>query len=76
MTLYINKKLSSRLQCLLYNVVLKLYTIFIYYMGNPVLGKFLCSDRLFLGQDFAVRTVSMETVQSVYFSFGAKLTKS
>ena len=44
----------------------------IYYMANPVLGKSLCSDWFFLGQDFAVRTVSMETVQSVYFCFGAK----
>ena len=34
--------------------------------------KSLCSDWFFLGQDFAVRTVSMETVQSVYFCFGAK----
>ena len=41
-------------------------------MANPVLGKSLCSDWFFLGQDFAVRTVSMETVQSVYFWFGAK----
>ena len=39
-------------------------------MANPVLGKSLCSDWFFLGQDFAVRTVSM--VQSVYFYFGAK----
>ena len=38
-----------------------------YYMANPVLGKSLCSDWFFFGQDFAVRTVSMETVQSVYF---------
>ena len=43
-----------------------------YYMANPVLGKSLCSDWFFLGHDFAVRTVSMETVQSVYFCFGAK----
>ena len=43
-----------------------------YYMANPVLGKSLCSDWFFLGQDFAVRTVSMETAQSVYFCFGAK----
>ena len=43
-----------------------------YYMANQVLGKSLCSDWFFLGQDFAVRTVSMETVQSVYFCFGAK----
>ena len=46
--------------------------IIIYYMANPVLGKSLCSDWFFLGQDFAVRTISMETVQSVYFCFGAK----
>ena len=42
-------------------------------MANPVLCKPLCSDWFFLGQDFAVRTVSMETVQSVYFCLGAKL---
>ena len=41
-------------------------------MANPVLGKSLCSDWLFLGQDFAVRTVSMETVQSAYFYLGAR----
>ena len=41
-------------------------------MAKPVLGKSLCSDWFFLGQDFAVRTVSMETVQPVYFCFGAK----
>ena len=41
-------------------------------MAKPVLGKSLCSDWFFLGQDFAVRTVSMETVQSVYFCSGAK----
>ena len=41
-------------------------------MANPVLGKSLCADWFFLGQDFAVRTVLMETVQSVYFCFGAK----
>ena len=45
-------------------------------MANPVLGKSLCSDWFFLGQDFAVRTVSVETVQSVYFCFGAKPTNS
>ena len=43
-----------------------------YYMANPVLGKSLCSDWFFLGQAFAVRTVSMETVQPVYFCFEAK----
>ena len=41
-------------------------------MANPVLGKSLCSDWFFLGQDFAVRTVSMQAVQPVYFCFGAK----
>ena len=41
-------------------------------MANQVLGKSLCSDWFFLGQDFAVRTVSMETVQSMYFCLGAK----
>ena len=41
-------------------------------MANTDLGKSLCSDWFFLGQDFAVRTVSMETVQSEYFCFGAK----
>ena len=39
----------------------------IYYMAEPVLGKSLCSDWFFLSQDFAVRTVSMETVQPVSF---------
>mgnify|MGYP007094271301 CR=1 FL=1 len=43
-----------------------------YYMANPVLGKSLCSDWFSLGQDFAVRTVSIETVESVYFCFGAR----
>ena len=43
-------------------------------MANPVLGKSLCSDWFFLDQDFAVQTVSIETVQSVYF--GAKLANS
>ena len=41
-------------------------------IANPVLGKSLCSDSFFLGQDFAVRIISMETVQPVYFCFGAK----
>ena len=45
-------------------------------MAKPVLGKSLCSDWFFLGQDFAVRTVSMETVQALYFCFGAKLANS
>ena len=42
-----------------------------YYMAKPVLGESLCSDWFFLGQYFAVRTISMETVQPVYFCFGA-----
>ena len=46
-----------------------------YYMANPVLGKSPCSDSFFLGQDFAVRTVSTETVQPVYFCFEAKKKK-
>ena len=41
-------------------------------MANSVFGKSLCSDWFFLGQDFAVRIVSMETIQSVYFCFEAK----
>ena len=40
-------------------------------MAKPVLGKFVRSDWFLLGLDFAVRTVSMETVQDVYFCFGA-----
>ena len=40
--------------------------IIYYYTANPVLGKSLCSDWFFLGQDFAVWTVSMKTVQSVW----------
>ena len=43
-----------------------------YSMANPVLGKSLCSDWFFLGQDFAVWTVSMEMVQPMYFCFGVK----
>jgi len=49
--------------------------IIFYYMANPVLGKYLCSDWFFLGQDFAVRTISMETVQSMYFLFWSKAGK-
>ena len=47
-----------------------------YYMANPVFGKSLCIDWFFFGQDFAVRTVSMEMVQSVYFCFEAKRANS
>ena len=38
-------------------------------MANPVLGKSLCSDWFFLGQDFAVRTVSMD----LYFCYIFKI---
>ena len=41
--------------------------ILLYYMANPVLGKSLCSDWFFLGQDFAVRTVSMENTRVFLF---------
>ena len=48
------------------------FNIYYYYMANPVLGKSLYSDWFFFGPDFAVRTISMETVQPVYFCSGAK----
>ena len=35
-------------------------------MAKPVLGKSVPSDWFLLGRDFAVRTVSMETVQDVF----------
>ena len=38
-----------------------------YFMANSVLGKSLSSDWFFLGQDFAVRTVSMETANPCIF---------
>ena len=41
-------------------------------MAKLVLGESLCSYWLFLGQDFALRAVSMETAQPVYFCFGVK----
>ena len=44
----------------------------IYYMPKPVLGKSQRSDWFFLSRDFAISTVSVETVQAVYFCFGAK----
>ena len=50
MTVYINKKLSSRLQCLLYDVVLKLYTIIIHtdhqkYCNFPNFQHHTCKKR-------------------------------
>ena len=45
-------------------------------MAKPVLGKSVRSDWFLLGRDFAVRTLSMETVQAVYFCFGAKPSNS
>ena len=41
-------------------------------MAKPVLGKSVRSDWFLLGRDFAVQTVSMETVQDVYFCFAVK----
>ena len=41
-------------------------------MAKPVLGKSVRSDWFLLDRDFAVQTVSMETVQDVYFCFAAK----
>ena len=41
----------------------------IYYVANLFLGKSLCSDWFFLDQDFAVWTISMEMVQSMYIIF-------
>ena len=41
-------------------------------MAKPALGKSLCADWFFLGQDFAVWTVSMDTIQPVYFCLRAK----
>ena len=38
-------------------------------MAKPVLGKSVRSDWFLLGRDFAVRIVSMETVQAMYFCF-------
>ena len=43
-----------------------------YYMANPALSKSLCSEMVLLGQDFEVRTVSIETVQPVSFCYGVK----
>ena len=38
-----------------------------YYMARESSGKYECSDWFFLGRDFAIWTVSMETVHAVYF---------
>ena len=40
-------------------------------MAKPVLSKFVRFDRFSLGRHFAVQTVSKETVQALYFCFGA-----
>ena len=50
----------------------KIYLLY----GKPSRRQTLCSAWFFLGQDFAVRTISMEPVQSVYFCFGAKMANS
>ena len=47
-----------------------------YYMAKPVLGKSVHSDWFFLGLDFAVQTIAVETVEAIYFCFGAKLANS
>ena len=67
-----NSPRHSNLACWIINLLLDvlLCSIADYYMANTVLGKSLCSDWFFLGQEFAVRTVSMETVQPVYFVLG------
>ena len=41
-------------------------------MAKPVLGKSVRSYWFLLGRDSTVRIISMETVQDVYFCFGAK----
>ena len=46
--------------------------VLFYYMAKPVLGKSQHFDWFFLSLDFAVRTISVEKVQAVYFCFGAK----
>ena len=43
-----------------------------YYMAKPVLGKSLCSDWFFLGQDFAVWTVSGPTRVLLFWSEAGK----
>ena len=45
-------------------------------MAKPVLGKSVRSDWFFLGRDFVVQTIAMETVEAMYFCFGAKLANS
>ena len=45
-------------------------------MAKPVLGKSQRSDWFFVGREFAVRTIPVETVEAVYFCFGARLANS
>jgi len=45
-------------------------------MARLVLGKSVRFDWFFLGWDIAVQTVSMETLEAMYFCFGAKLANS
>ena len=45
-------------------------------MAKPVLGKSVRSDWFFLRRDFVVQTIAMETVEAMYFCFGAKLANS
>ena len=44
-------------------------------MAKPALGKSMC-HWFFLGQDFAVQTISMETLPAMYFCLGEKLVSS
>ena len=44
-------------------------------MAKPVLGKSQHSDWFFLGRDFAVRTISVETVRAMFFLFWSKAGK-
>ena len=62
--------LTSTITLCLYEVlVYYVLCTFYYFMANPVLGKSLCSDWFLFGQDSAVRTVSTETAQPLYFCF-------
>ena len=46
-----------------------------YYMAKPVLGKSERSDWYFLGPDFAVRTVAVESSPIIVFLFWSKANK-
>ena len=46
-----------------------------YHTAKPVFGKSVRFGWFFLGRDFPVRTISMETVQAVFFLFWSKAGK-